>query len=142
MLITDENATLNNIEKVKDFLNQSKINDQVILFVASHGLLDSKLDYYIATHNIDFSNPSQNGLVYTVLEDMLDNIPARQKLMLIDACNSGEVDKDELISDNISVASQSDGNVKARGFKSFSVKQSDNAVGLKNSFELMKGIFF
>lgn len=44
---------------------------------------------------MDFSDPDKrDGLPYEELERFLDGIPARNRLILIDACNSGEVDQD------------------------------------------------
>jgi len=135
LIFSDEQATRSNILKAKEFLSQSKTNDQVLVFVASHGLLDDKLDYYIATHDIDFFNPSQNGLAYSDLDNLLDNIPARRKIMLLDACNSGEVDKEEnVLADAVT---NNTGQVKSRGFKT--VKEI--SIGTTGSFELMKEIF-
>jgi uncharacterized caspase-like protein len=135
-------ATKTEILKAKTTLLQSKPDDEVVLFVASHGLLDKNLDYFIATHYIDFNNPTTKGLPYEELENLLDNIPARKKIILIDACHSGEVDKesDELKvkSDNATLSTQNSSLVKSRGF---AVKAVTESIGLDNSFELMKELF-
>lgn len=134
----DKDATRANILKAKETLMKSKVDDEVIVFVASHGLLDDKLDYYIATTDVDFVNPAIKGLLYEDLEGLLDGIPARKKLMMIDACHSGEVDKeDALLASN--TAQNSTNGVSARGFTV--VKSKGQALGLTNSFELMKEIF-
>jgi hypothetical protein len=138
----NEQATKENILKTKNELMQSQVDDEVILFVAGHGLLDDKLDYYFATNNVDFYNPSEKGLKYEELENLLDGIPARKKLMLIDACHSGEVDKDATPSGegNTTVATVQNienGSVKFRGFK----KDKSTSLGFQNSFELMKELF-
>ena len=54
--------------------------------------------------------------------------------MLIDACHSGEVDKEDLITLNTS----SDSLIK--GFKPVAYKK-EKQLGLKNSFELMQSLF-
>jgi uncharacterized caspase-like protein len=136
-LITNKDATRENILNIKESLKNTKPNDQVIVFIASHGLLDAQLDYYLATHNINFENPSVNGLKYDELEALLDNIPARKKLMLIDACHSGEVDKENPVQ-ALSTASVLDANIKTRGFK---VGNSSSNQSLDASFELMKELF-
>ncbi|MFA6440168.1 MAG: caspase family protein [Bacteriovoracaceae bacterium] len=135
--ILDKDATRENILKAKEFLRQAKVNDLVILFAAGHGLLDKNLDWYFATHDIDFDHPSLRGISYDELEGLLDGIPAVKKMMLMDACHSGEVDKDESVL--IAVTSADQANIKSRGFKKKVEKKS--FMGLSNSFELMQQLF-
>ncbi len=135
----DKDATTENIKTAKQILMQTTVEDEVIIFFAGHGLLDDNLDYYLATHNINFENPSENGLPYEELENLLDGIPARKKLLLIDACHSGEVDKDELEKTETEMVATSRG-VKFRAVTPFGFKPKKK-VGLKNSFELMKELF-
>ncbi|MDA0196187.1 MAG: caspase family protein [Bacteroidetes bacterium] len=136
-VLLNKEATAENILQIKDMLDNSSVNDQVMVFVASHGLLDVNLDYYIATSDIDFNNPADRGLPYSSLESLLDHIPARKKLMFIDACHSGEVDKEAEEPAFSPVASiPSNGNVTFRGFQS-----NENKLSLQSSFELMKSLF-
>ncbi|UXP33687.1 caspase family protein [Reichenbachiella agarivorans] len=130
---TDALAQREQILAVKEKLLKTKVEDEVILFMAGHGLLDDKLDYYFATQDIDFSNPSGRGLKYEELEGLLDGIPARQKLMLIDACHSGEVDKEDtqLIASSVSTTG-----VSTRGFA-----KKPQPIGINNTFELMQELF-
>jgi WD40 repeat protein len=134
--LLDQQVTNENTIKIKELLKHSKPDDEVILFVASHGVLDENLDYYIGTHDMEFENPSGKGLLYDNLEALLDGIGARKKLLLIDACHSGEIDKEE----NVLVASVAvnDGAVKNRGFKGVKRKEG---LGLENSFDLMNELF-
>ena len=136
--IVDKEATRENILKASDFLKQAKTNDQVVLFVAGHGLLDDNMDWYFATTDIDFEKPSLRGVSYQELESLLDGIAAREKIMLMDACHSGEVDKDE--SQLVKVAAAQNGTVNSRGFKAKTVEKK-TGMGLQNSFELMQQLF-
>lgn len=113
-VVTDAEATREHIQKLKTELLQSKVDDSVVLFVAGHGLLDSKLDYYFATHDVAFDKPADKGLAWNDLEELLDGIPARRRLLLIDACHSGEVEKDEMVAMK---AGEGARGVKARGIK-------------------------
>jgi WD40 repeat protein len=97
LLFTDKQVTKENILALKDYLNKTSVNDKVIISCSSHGLLDDSLNFYLAMHDVDFNNPKARGLKYEALESLLDGIPARQKLLLLDACNSGENDKTEIL---------------------------------------------
>jgi hypothetical protein len=101
-LFTNAQVTKENIIALKDYLSKTTVNDKVIISCSSHGLLDDSLNFYLAMHDVDFKNPKARGLKYEELESLLDGIPARQKLLLLDACNSGENDKTELL--NIELA--------------------------------------
>lgn len=94
--ITDMDLTRENILAVRSFLEQADVNDQVMVFFAGHGVLDRNLNYYFATHDMDFSDPATRGIAYEEVEGLLDGIAARKKSMLIDACHSGELDKEEV----------------------------------------------
>jgi hypothetical protein len=91
ILFTNEEVTKENILSLKTYLQKNTtVNDKVIISCSSHGLLDDSLNFYLATSDVDFSKPKERGLKYEELENLLDGIPARQKLLLLDACNSGD----------------------------------------------------
>ncbi|WP_158027186.1 caspase family protein [Labilibacter marinus] len=94
--LKDDQATKENILELKSFIANARRDDVVILFIAGHGILDSKLDYYYCTYDTDFSNPAERGLSYSNIEQMLDGITALKKIILMDTCHSGEVDKIEV----------------------------------------------
>jgi len=96
-LFTNKQVTKENIVALKDYLSNTSVNDKVIISCSSHGLLDDSLNFYLAMHDVDFHKPRVKGLKYEELENLLDGIPARQKLLLLDACNSGENDKTDLL---------------------------------------------
>lgn len=131
----DENVTTQNIRQLKSRLQNTSVDDKVVISFSGHGLLSEDLDYYLATYNVNFDQPQENGLPYDDLEYLLDGIPSRKKLLLIDACHSGEVDKEE-------VASISRIQSEKEGLKGLIlVENKTTKIGLKNSFELMKELF-
>lgn len=75
--VLDGEATRENILALREFLMESKVDDQVMVFLAGHGLLDDELDYYFATTDVDFADPSARGLAYDELEGLVDGIAAR-----------------------------------------------------------------
>ncbi len=95
-LLIDEEATRENIHAAGSFLKQSRVEDQIIVFVAGHGLHDSNYDYWFATPDIDAENPAARGLSYDELEGLFAHAPARKRLLLMDTCFAGEVDREDL----------------------------------------------
>lgn len=137
-LLLNKEVNQENIRKIKLTLSQTKVDDKVLVFYAGHGLLDDSLDYYLATYNVNFGNPSEGGLKYEELDNLLDSIPAREKMLLIDACHSGEVDKEA--EPQLVVQSSSDKDVVFRGVKPRGYN-ANTAISYNNSFELMKELF-
>jgi len=96
IVLKHKEVTLANILKLKSILRQTEINDRVIIFYAGHGVRDQDKNFFLGTYNMDFINPSQNGLTFGILESLLDDIPARSKILMVDACYAGATDKDDL----------------------------------------------
>lgn len=133
----NKECTRDNVLALKDKLMKSKVDDYVYVHIAGHGLLDDELDFYFATVDIDFDDPAKNGLKYDEIEGILDGIPARNKLLLMDACHSGEVDKDDDFATD-DKNSEDD----TRGVTMFTNKNKNKPkTGLRNSFELMRLLF-
>jgi WD40 repeat protein len=139
-------ATRKNFFSLKNELLASNVDDQVVVFVSGHGLLNKDMDFYFATYDIDFRNPEKKGISFDNLENILDSIPARKKLLMMDACHSGEVDKEEI---NDLIASNTvntpgitfRGNVREYNFKGVSPRINQSGISLSNSFELMQELF-
>ncbi|CAG5080115.1 WD40 repeat domain-containing protein [Parvicella tangerina] len=106
--ITNDEAVIDNITSLKSFFDQAGIDDVVMVFVAGHGLLDANYDYYYGTHDVNFNQPSENGLAYNLLEALLDNIAPLKRILIMDTCHSGEVEKEELLVSNEDVVEEED----------------------------------
>jgi hypothetical protein len=133
----NEAVTRKNVKALKQQLHKTTVNDKVIVSYSGHGVLNKTFDYYLGTYSMDFGKPGEEGLAYDELEEILDNIPARKKLLLIDACHSGEIDKDEVILINAATDSLSLKGVKG-GKPKYTTSKS---LGMTNSFELMQSLF-
>jgi len=137
VFIQDSVATKEKVMEASKVLEKAKIDDQVIIYISSHGLLDDKLDYFIAMYDVNFELPAERGLPYEEIENMLNKVVCRNRLVLIDACHSGEVDKEgvEVVSSN---GNPDASKVTTKSGGSFAIKPK---AGLKNSFSYMQALF-
>lgn len=133
-LLVDSSVTISNIYGLSEFLKQPDPNDVVLFFIAGHGVLDLKLDYYLATYDMDFQNPSEKGIPYELFEELLDNTKSRKKVMFLDACHSGEIDKEEVIKSEIIESEQ--GDIKFRSVGANIQNREET-----NSMDLAKSLF-
>ena len=137
----NENVTVSNVKALKQKLKNTTVNDKVLISYSGHGLLSKDYDYFLSTYSVNFKNPAENGLPYDEFESLLDSIPARKKLMLIDACHSGEVDKEEFRQVKISQSTLAANHVVSKGGEISESEEGSQKLGLKNSFELMQNLF-
>jgi len=83
-------ATQQAILGIKEKLLHTNIDDIVILSFSGHGMLQKETGFVFAPYDMDFANPAKKGVSIAAMENLLDGIPARKKLLLLDACHSGE----------------------------------------------------
>lgn len=145
--LLNSEATKDRIQKTKDVLNKSKINDEVIIFISGQGLLNNNLNYYFATYDVNYKKPDKNGLSMENLEDLFDGIPARKRLLLMNTSNSGEIDYEDAKSNTspepcITLIEHGiAGIVKSCRIKGAYELQKNSITGYKSSIELAKNLF-
>jgi hypothetical protein len=140
--LLNKQVTLKNIDGLKKRLQKISVTDRVIMAVTGHGVLSNQLDFYYATYDMNFKKPEEKGLPYDQLEQILNETAARQKLLLIDACHSGLVDKDNVVNAKSVIIGEDSAkgeiNIKeTRGIKPNVTQPVDEA----NTFSLMQNMF-
>jgi len=92
--LTDARANRASLEEIRAFLAQAAVDDTVIMLVSGHGAYDlgARATYYYASHETDVNDLAGTAIPYDDLEGVLTGIRPRRKLLLLDACQSGEID--------------------------------------------------
>ena len=139
--LMNENASKVNIMAIRNKLLQTSIEDKVIISFSGHGLLSDSLDWYFASAGVDFKHPETSGLPYDQMENLLAGIPARKKLLLLDACHSGEVDKEEDITFSNVETAMDDSVVINPAQTRGNILIGKSKAGLQTSFEMMQELF-
>lgn len=142
LLLTDRDATKESLGKIREFLSKATVDDTVLLFVAGHGLLDSKYDYYFGTSDIDFNNPSENGIAFEEFDDLLAELPCLRKSLLIDTCHAGELDEEEK---KMLAGAQTNPNqvvaMLPTGARGMAIKPIEGARGKSEWHDRLQGLF-
>ena len=147
LLLTDKEVTKESIAKIRDFLSGATIDDTVLMFVAGHGLLDSKYDYYFGTTDIDFNNPAAAGIAFEEFDDLLADLPSLKKSLLIDTCHAGELDDDEKTllasAGGVSAPLPASNGIAMRsiGTRGMNVKAVEGARGASEWYDRLQGLF-
>ncbi len=136
LTITNEKVTPKCTTQIQTFLKDAKPEDVVLVFIAGHGVLDNEYNYYLATHETDFTKPEEGSIRYETIENLFDGVAAIRKTLLIDACHSGEVDKSEMLA---VTATSTEKNDKVK-FRSSGAGVLTNSANAKTSL-LVKELF-
>ncbi len=105
----NEEVTVEAVKRVKELLTNASVDDTLVLFIAGHGLHDTDREatYYYLTHEADLDNLSGTAVDFDAIEELLNDVAPRKKILLMDTCESGEID--DYIRDHYFAAAESRG---------------------------------
>jgi hypothetical protein len=91
-LITRQETTKENIlQELRSLRALTSPDDMFVFYVASHGTIDEG-EYYLITSNVGSTSTARlktDALSQTTLKELISNIPATKKLVIVDTCNAG-----------------------------------------------------
>ena len=90
-LSSKEETTRENILKELKAMQSLNPDDLFVLYVASHGTVDDG-EYFLITSNVGSTRTERlktDAIGQLVFKELIGNIPATKKLIIIDTCNAG-----------------------------------------------------
>ena len=90
-LSSKEETTRENILKELKSMQSLNPDDLFVLYVASHGTVDDG-EYFLITSNVGSTRTEKlrtDAIGQSVFKELIGNIPATKKLIIIDTCNAG-----------------------------------------------------
>jgi WD40 repeat protein/uncharacterized caspase-like protein len=93
-VFTDQQVTKQNVKAAKAFLKTAKVDDVLVLFIAGHGVHDNDQDatYYYLPYGANTGELAATAIDFDSIESLLMDVSPRQKLFLMDTCESGEIE--------------------------------------------------
>ena len=138
----NKEVTKDKLDDIINFVQNAKEDDVLLVFLAGHGLVDEKGDYYFATHDIDFSNPAARGISYQHIQQLFKATDSRKRLLFMDTCHSGELDPDLEKSKQVVTHFSDSTRLTTNLSRSVSVLSiSESQQRNFDSFELMRDLF-
>lgn len=94
-ILINSDVTSENLRNAGAFLKDATVDDTVILMIAGHGghSKGSRPDYYYLPHDADPDSLEKTGIPFEDIEGILADISSRKKILLIDTCESGELEE-------------------------------------------------
>ena len=128
------------LEKVKIFLSAASLEDRIVFYVAGHGILDDKYNYYYAPAGFDPERIDETGIAMDELTACLQSAKARKKLLLLDTCHSGmlgEAGEEKLTTSGVQLPH----GVRAIRHRGMKVRKAIGALNTKQKKRYIEDLF-
>jgi WD40 repeat protein len=90
-------ANENMFDSINSIMKKIRSQDALMIHYAGHGVIDSKMNYYLAIYNTDFDAPEKNSISLSKVNEWLLDAGCYRKLLIMDACHSGEIDEQDIL---------------------------------------------
>jgi hypothetical protein len=93
-VLVNEGVTREAIAAAKSAIAAASPDDTLVVFAAGHGVhdRDAAATYYYLTHEAELANLGNTAATFEQIEALLQGVLPRNKLLLLDTCESGEAD--------------------------------------------------
>lgn len=135
----DSQVTPETVPEAAAFLSEARVDDVVVLFIAGHGVHDTDPagTYYYLAHPSDPRKLSETAIPFERIEEILYATKARNKLFLMDTCESGELDS-EIEAANFSAAAESSLSPRTTRGLAIITREEDSRTGSPRSVLLQR----
>ena len=98
LVLTDADVTRAALARIREFLASAAVDDTVILLASGHGARDpsTQATFQFVSHEADVADLRGTTIALDELEGLLSGTKARGRLLLLDACQSGDIDPETL----------------------------------------------
>ena len=95
-LLLDEHTTREEINDAREtFLSHASVRDIVLIFLAGHGLEDSRGNFFFLTYDAEAERPYLRAYSWRDVQgQLLDGLPTQKVVLLVDTCYAGGVSGD------------------------------------------------
>lgn len=77
-------------QRVADFLDRSEPDELTVVYISGHGVRSAATgEFHVVAHDTDKSDLGETAIPAGFLNEHLENCPARQKVLILDCCESG-----------------------------------------------------
>ncbi|MFT5824169.1 MAG: WD40 repeat protein [Crocinitomix sp.] len=95
MGLSDSQVNKLSLDSVYLFLENAKVNDVVLIYLAGHGEIESfSGEYYFPLSNSTSDNLLETGIAYQEIDSLLGKLNVRNKLLILNTCFSGLRDEE------------------------------------------------
>lgn len=88
-VMTNDDVSSDLQKVVTELTQEAEVDDLVVLFLAGHGMQEGGQYFYLPA-KAETDRLQETALAFDKLEEILESIPSRRRLLLIDTCESGE----------------------------------------------------
>jgi hypothetical protein len=136
--LLDNDITASSLDSVAQSFEEITVNDLAIVYLAGHGALDKTGQFFFCTSKTKPEDPATNGISMQQLQSFFKNLKARKRILILDACHSGNTDQLQLAKTDLQKAPGYDSiGLSKRGFRLLK-KQSATTISDRNYAEILK----
>ncbi|HRY54434.1 MAG TPA: caspase family protein [Spirochaetia bacterium] len=130
----DKEVTKAAMAQAKELLAGAKPEDVFVLFIAGHGVhdADKAATYYYLGHEAKLGDLAGSAIPFEEVEELLQGVAPRQKLFLMDTCESGEAEEAGTALAKDFVGKKG---VAARAVRGIAVRDKGGSPGLAGTYK-------